>query len=1109
MNAYVGSAKIDTVLQKLEEEGKIRLKGTCGSLPSLYAAAIYEKTKKHLVLITDDKEEAAYTFNDLQNFIDKEQLIFFPNTAKKPYELEDADNANVLLRTEAIRKLSDGKPRIIVGYPSSLFEQVVSGRTLTSRSVVINKDDKLSIDFINESLYDFGFERVDFVAEPGQFAIRGGIVDVFSFGTEDPVRIELFGDEVDSIRIFDAGEQLSKETLNSITIVPDLHADVTIKERSSLIDFVGKKGIFCIKNIKLTADILHNLFEQATKIQVEKPEEVRFAQPGKMFVSQDVLLDQLRGNKVIEFGSSNFFEAREIVLRTAPQPAFNKNFELLSQNLIQLEEAGVQTYICSQNQKQLDRVHAILEDIGSTAHFKNNLINLHDGFIDYDHNLALYTDHQIFNRFHRFKLRDSVRKAHRAMTLKELNNLQKGDFVVHIDHGVGEFSGLEKIDVNGKKQEAIRILYKNGDILYVSIYSLHKISKFVGKDGTVPTLDKLGSQKWQKAKQKAKSRVKKIAFNLIKLYAERKAKKGYAFSPDTYLQTELEASFMYEDTPDQEKATIAVKKDMEAEAPMDRLICGDVGFGKTEIAVRAAFKAVADSKQVAVLVPTTILALQHYHTFKERLEEFPCTVDYINRFKSRKQQTETLKKLASGEIDIIIGTHRLVGKDIKFKDLGLLIIDEEQKFGVGVKDKLKTLKANLDTLTLTATPIPRTLQFSMMGARDLSVINTPPPNRQPVETELHTFNEVTIRDAIMYEVERGGQVFFVHNRVQNIEEVAGMVQRLCPGVRTLIAHGQMKGEELEEKMMAFIEGEYDVLVSTTIIESGLDISNANTIIINQAHMFGLSDLHQMRGRVGRSNKKAFCYLLAPPMSTLTEEARKRLNAIEQFADLGSGFQIALRDLDIRGAGNLLGAEQSGFISDIGLDTYQKILNEAIQELKETEFADLFEKELQDREHFVDETAIETDLEVLIPDSYISNIAERLSIYKDLDAATTEEELQQYEKIMVDKFGPVPEPTQELFDIIRLRWLCNEMNFEKVMLKQNKLICYFISKPNSPYYQSEQFTSLLTYIQTHPDLGSMREKNEKLSIVFPGVKSIRKAVEILEPILHVMVPSEVN
>ncbi|MBE7443681.1 MAG: transcription-repair coupling factor, partial [Flavobacteriales bacterium] len=801
------------------------------------------------------------------------------------------------------------------------------------------------------------------------------------------------------------------------------------------------------------------------------------------------------------FGIQNYFvDALQILFNQKPQPEFNKNFTLLHDNLNDNKKAGYSNILLADSIKQVERLHAIFEDIGKELEVHSMLLPIHQGFVDVDLKICCYTDHQIFNRYQRFKLKNSLQKKGESLTLKEIHGLQPGDFITHIDHGVGRFSGLEKIDVNGKTQEAIRIVYSNNDLLYVNIHSLHKISKYLGKDGTPPKINRLGSTQWQVTKQKTKSKIKEVAFDLIKLYAQRKATKGYQFMPDTYLQTELEASFIYEDTPDQLKATIDVKKDMEAEYPMDRLVCGDVGFGKTEIAIRAAFKAVADSKQVVVLVPTTILALQHYKTFKARLKDFPCNVDYINRFKSAKQQKITLEKLAKGEVDILIGTHRIVGKDVKFKDLGLLIIDEEQKFGVSVKDKLKTIKTNVDTLTLTATPIPRTLQFSLMAARDLSNITTPPPNRQPVETILQTFNEEVIRDAVSYEISRGGQVFFVNNRIENIKEIAGMIQRLCPDANVLIAHGQMQGDELEQKMMAFVDGEYDVLVATTIIESGLDISNANTIIINNANHFGLSDLHQMRGRVGRSNKKAFCYLLAPPMHELTPEARKRLTAIEQYSDLGSGFQIAMRDLDIRGAGNLLGAEQSGFISEIGFDMYQKILQEAIEELKESDFKELYAEELEKKD-FVKDCQLETDLEILIPDEYISNIAERLTIYREMDELEDEAQIELYKLKLKDRFGEIPSSTNELFNALILRKLAKRIGFEKLVLKQQKLIGYFISNQDSAFYQSNTFTNVLRYVQANQKLCSMKERNDKLTLVFDNVKTIKQANQLLEPIIQ--------
>ncbi len=856
-----------------------------------------------------------------------------------------------------------------------------------------------------------------------------------------------------------------------------------------------------VKNLELIVGKINDDFEKATsayKQLINSP--LQHLAPSELHLNAQEFLAGIERKNSIEFGMQFYLDSHlTIQFNQRLQPSFNKNFDMLYEDLQGKLKGNFTTIILADTSKQVERLSNIFEDTGKQLQMHPILLPVHEGFVDLDEKIACYTDHQIFNRYQRFNLKSSYKKKTEALTLKELHGLKPGDFITHIDHGVGRFSGLEKIDVLGKTQEAIRIVYSDNDLLYVNIHSLYKISKYVSQEGTAPKVHRLGSNVWQKAKQKTKTKIKEVAFDLIKLYAQRKAKKGFQFAPDTYLQNELEASFVYEDTPDQLKATIEVKKDMEAPHPMDRLICGDVGFGKTEIAVRAAFKAVADSKQVAILVPTTILALQHYKTFKKRLKDFPCSIDYLNRFKTQKQQKETLQRLRKGELDILIGTHRIVGNDVKFKDLGLLVIDEEQKFGVSIKDKLKTIKTNVDTLTLTATPIPRTLQFSLMAARDLSNINTPPPNRQPIETKLQVFSEAVIRDAVIYETARGGQVFIVNNRVENIQEVAGMVQRLRPDVRVLIAHGQMKGDELEQKMMAFVEGEYDVLVATTIIESGLDIPNANTIIINNANHFGLSDLHQMRGRVGRSNKKAFCYLLSPPMHLLTPEARKRLTAIEQFSDLGSGFNIAMRDLDIRGAGNLLGGEQSGFISEIGFDMYQKILQEAIDELKEKEFKELYADELKDRE-FVRDCQIETDLEILIPDDYISNIGERLNIYRDLDNLENEENLAFYRKQLIDRFGEIPKATEDLFNAIRLRWIAKEIGLEKLVLKQKKLIGYFISNQESPYYQSPKFTRVLKYIQENPRVCQMKERNDKLSLIFENVSNVSEAIALLIPIV---------
>lgn len=1102
---FNNSNQVKAIVNNLENNmlSQHYLKGLVGSSVAFICNAIFQKFPLTQLFILNDKEDAAYLLNDLESIVGEEQVLFFPASYKRAYQIEETDNANVLLRAEVLNTLANPTTsRIIVSYSDAISEKVVTKKNLEKNTLKIGVGEEYSIEFINEVLYEYGFEREDFVIEPGQFSVRGGIVDVFSFSNDFPYRIEFFGDEIESIRTFDPISQLSIKNFDKISIIPNLQTSFTTESRESLLDFLPETTLIWCSNIELTSNQLEQCFEKTLE-EFKKVENspLNHLAPSELFLTKNEFINEIKIKNTLEFGNQRYFKnGTEIVFNQKPQPEFNKNFTLLHQNLEANKKLGFTNVLLADSIKQVERLHAIFEDIGKELSVESMLLPIHEGFIDVDLQLCCYTDHQIFNRYQRFKLKNSTHKKGESLTLKEIHGLQPGDFITHIDYGVGRFSGLEKIDVNGKTQETIRIIYSNNDLLYVNIHSLHKISKFVGKDGTPPKVNRLGSNQWQITKQKAKTKIKEVAFDLIKLYAERKSNKGFQFMPDTYMQTELEASFIYEDTPDQLTATQDVKKDMEAEFPMDRLICGDVGFGKTEIAIRAAFKAVADSKQVAVLVPTTILALQHYKTFKSRLKEFPCNVDYINRFKSPKQQKLTLEKLAKGEIDILIGTHRIVGKDVNFKDLGLLIIDEEQKFGVSVKDKLKTIKTNVDTLTLTATPIPRTLQFSLMAARDLSNITTPPPNRQPVDTILHTFNEEIIRDAVSYEVSRGGQVFFVNNRIENIKEIAGMIQRLCPDASVLIAHGQMQGDELEQKMMAFVDGEYDVLVATTIIESGLDISNANTIIINNANHFGLSDLHQMRGRVGRSNKKAFCYLLCPPMQELTPEARKRLTAIEQYSDLGSGFQIAMRDLDIRGAGNLLGAEQSGFISEIGFDMYQKILQEAIEELKESDFADLYAEELSKKD-FVKDCQLETDLELLIPDAYISNIAERLTIYRELDELVDETQIEQYKIQLKDRFGDIPEPTNELFNALILRKSAKKMGFEKLVLKQQKLIGYFISNQDSPFYQTNVFTHILRYIQTNPNRCSMKERNNKLTLVFEGVKSIKQANELLLPIVQ--------
>jgi len=955
-----------------------------------------------------------------------------------------------------------------------------------------------SLDFINELLQEYHFERVNYVYEPGQFSIRGGIVDVFSYGNDTPFRIEFFGNEVESIRTFDAADQLSINTHKFFSIVPNIQGKMILDGMDSFFQYLNGDITIWIDSIERAKESIKKEFDKANKIYESLNQEIKKTLPSDLFINDNDFILNLENLKVIEMGTQSYFKDTTVInFELLPQPSFNKNFNLLIDDLAENQKNKFQNYIFSNQPKQIERLYQIFEDIGGDVAFTPISTALHEGFICKTLKLVCYTDHQLFERYHRFRLKEGFRKAKQALTLKEIYNLQKGDYVTHIDHGVGQFSGLETIDVNNKKQEAIRLIYKDGDVLYVGIHSLHRISKFTGKEGSVPKMNKLGTQSWNTLKSKTKKKIKELAFDLIKLYAKRKNQPGYSFTADTYLQNELEASFIFEDTPDQFKATQDVKKDMESKTPMDRLICGDVGFGKTEVAIRAAFKAVADSKQVAVLVPTTILSLQHYRSFKERLGEFPCNIDYVNRFKSAKETTKTIEKLKSGEIDILIGTHAIVSDRIKFKDLGLMIIDEEQKFGVAVKDKLKTMRTSVDTLTLTATPIPRTLQFSLMGARDLSIINTPPPNRQPVLTEIISLNEETIRDAISYEVSRGGQVFFVNNRIANIQEIAGMIQRLCPGVRVGIGHGQMDGKVLEQNMLNFIKGAYDVLIATTIIESGIDISNANTIIINNANNFGLSDLHQLRGRVGRSNKKAFCYLIAPKFSLLSSEARKRLEALVQFTDLGSGFNIAMKDLDIRGAGNMLGGEQSGFISEIGFEMYQKILNEAMKELRNDEFKDLFNERTTDQMGSYSEDCIfETDYEVRIPDHYVNDVTERLSLYQELDHIESMEKLLEFEARMKDRFGTIPKEVKELFFSFELRWLAQKLGLERLVIKSEKMVGWFIADPTSSFYQTDVFSELLKKIMNMGQGYRLIQKQDKLRLVVEPISNIREAYQKL-------------
>ncbi|HTI93546.1 MAG TPA: transcription-repair coupling factor [Puia sp.] len=1166
---------------------RIACKNLQGSSPAFLISAIFqhETTSQlnHLV-VCEDAEAAAYLHNTIESLTSALDLFYFPSSFKNKKNYKLLNSSHVMLRTEALTRLSasmgqlgkggidvtrqgekgaDGpaalRPlgegasplgsgkKLIVTYPEALFEKVVLPEALSGNIISLKAGDTLDLNGLLGKLVDKGFERTDFVYEPGQFALRGGILDIYSFGNEKPYRVELFGNDVDSIRIFDPETQLSERKLLQVNIIPNVDNRQDSGEKISLLQFLPENTVVWMQDWAFTRERLViqeedlGLFidgvqaERDFRASREAEEAVRGAvTTGKPvsrhrralppdtaidgdeeklekrevtreeFVTAQQIEGELQRFNLVEFGPSAGSWTADgaagapfvVEFHTKPQPSFNRQFDLLIRDLKSWEAKKYTVFLFAENPRQLERLYTIFEDLKAQIAFTPIGLNIHEGFIDEDLKLVCYTDHQIFQRYHKYKVKQAYNK-NKAITLRTLRELQPGDYVTHIDHGLGVYSGLQKIEANGRLQEAVRIIYKDSDILYVNINSLHKISKYTGKEGTVPKVNKLGSDAWQKLKEKTKTRVKEIAFDLIKLYAQRKAEKGFPHTPDNYMQTELEASFIYEDTPDQSKATADVKKDMELPSPMDRLVCGDVGFGKTEIAIRAAFKTCCDSKQAAVLVPTTILAFQHFKTFSERLKDFPVRVDFVNRFKSAKEKKETLRKLEAGEIDIIIGTHALLGKEVKFRNLGLLVIDEEQKFGVAHKEKIKTLRTHVDCLTLTATPIPRTLQFSLMGARDLSIINTPPPNRQPIQTELHGYNEDFIRDAIYYETERGGQVFFIYNRIQGLAEMAAIIQGLCPDLSIGYAHGQMEGSDLEDRILDFIDKKYDVLICTNIVESGVDIPNVNTIIVNNAHHFGLSDLHQLRGRVGRSNKKAFCYLLAPSLATLPTDSRKRLQTLEQHSELGSGFQIAMRDLDIRGAGNMLGGEQSGFMVDIGFETYQKILDEAIKELKRTEFRELFKEEISKQEDYVQDCTIDTDLEILIPDSYVEAVTERLSLYTRLDNCNGEEELQEFHKEMIDRFGPIPPQVDDLFDTVRIRKLAVSLGFEKMILKDDTLRCYFINRPDSPYFESDTFRLILEYLQKHTNKAKLKQAGKNFLLVVDDMKSMSDILGFLK------------
>ena len=1079
--------QVSNIEYALEKKfNKIKLTGFIGSSLAYTASSIILKQNQPNIFILKDKESASYFANDIENLLNK-SIYFFPASFKKDYQIKKNDNANSLLRIEVLNKINNSKNPIIVTYSEAVIEKVISQKELQNKSLQLNINDNFQIDRLTSIFEEMNFVKVDFILEPGQYSIRGGIVDVFSYSNENPYRIEFFDTTIESIRTFEINNQLSIQNEKKITIIPNTELEKIQQKKICFLEYLPKTTLVWAEDIKYTLNSIKNYFEKIEDKVIDR---------NPLFTSKEQFVKVLEKFTVIESNRYSYFTPQhEVKLDTDFLTRFNKQFDLLKQEMQKHTKQGIQNIILCSSEEQEKRFTAIF-DQNEKIKYECIPFTLHQGYIDYTNSQAIYTDHEIFERHYKYKTRTKFNKE-KAITIQQLTNLLIGDFVIHIDYGIGKYEGLHKIKVNNKEQEVLKLTYQNGDILYTSIHALHKIAKYSGKEGVTPKINQLGSNVWKKKKEKTKSKVKQIAFNLIKLYAKRKIKKGFAFSSDTYLQHELESSFIFEDTPDQIKATNDIKKDMENHNPMDRLVCGDVGFGKTEVAIRAAFKAVCDNKQVAILVPTTILALQHFKTIKKRLREFPCSIDYISRFKSKKQQKSTIEKISSGQIDIIIGTHRLVSKDVIFKDLGLLIIDEEQKFGVNIKDKIKLIKENIDTLTLSATPIPRTLQFSLLGARDLSIINTPPPNRQSVETNIINMSHEKIREAIMYEIQRNGQIYFVHNRIENINEVGNLIQGLCPQAKIKIGHGQMEGPKLEELIIEFIEGEFDVLVSTTIIENGVDIPNANTIIINNAQNFGLSDLHQMRGRVGRSNKKAFCYLISPPTNIISQESRKRLNALEQFSTLGSGFKIAMRDLDIRGAGDLLGADQSGFINDIGFDTYQKILNEAIEELKQEKFDSL----LSDKKDkfYVKDCQIDTDLQILIPDNYVANVNERLSLYKEINNTENEKDINNFSVKIKDRFGKIPEEVENLFNILRLKWIAKNIGFERIILKENTMRAFLPLKSQLNYYNSNEFQKVLNYLKLNNNHCEIKEIKEKLCLKILFIDSAHVALKACQNI----------
>ena len=1100
--------------------------GLCASAASLFATALLQRAAAPFVFILDDLESAGYFYHDLTQVLGSERVLFFPSSFRRAIKYGQKDAGNEILRTEVLSRLQKQEEGLcVVTYPDALAEKVVSRGELTEKTLKLHVGERVDLSFVTEVLRSYGFEFVDYVYEPGQFAVRGSIVDVFSFSSEYPFRVDFFGDEVDSIRLFEVESQLSKEKKEEVVIVPDLSRSLEKGGTGGLVSFLHflpAQTVLAMHDLLWLQERVQAVHDESLSAQAvaarQAEENDSISLEGKLIDGSEFTAQVLEFRR-LEFGHQSTGQPDAVLqFDTVAQPIFHKNFDLVTQCFLEYLQKGYTLYICSDSTKQTDRLRAIFDDRHAAGaqplDFTPVERTLHEGFADHELKMCIFTDHQLFDRFHKYSLKsDKARSGKVALSLKELNQFTPGDYVVHTDHGVGRFAGLMRVPNGDTTQEVMKLVYQNDDVVFVSIHSLHKVSKYKGKEGEAPRLNKLGTGAWEKLKDRTKKKIKDIARDLIKLYSQRREEKGFQYSPDSFLQQELEASFLYEDTPDQSKATAEVKADMESARPMDRLVCGDVGFGKTEVAVRAAFKAVADNKQVAVLVPTTVLAYQHFQTFKERLKNFPCRVEYLSRARTSAQVRAVIKGLEQGEVNIIIGTHRILGKDVKFHDLGLLIIDEEQKFGVSVKEKLRQLKVNVDTLTMTATPIPRTLQFSLLGARDLSVIQTPPPNRYPVQTEVHTFNEEVITDAINFEMSRNGQVFFVNNRISNLAELQALIQRRIPDCRVCIGHGQMEPAEMEKVILDFANYEYDVLLATTIIESGIDIPNANTILINQAQNFGLSDLHQMRGRVGRSNKKAFCYLLAPPLSTLTQEARRRLQAIENFSDLGSGIHIAMQDLDIRGAGNMLGAEQSGFIADLGYETYQKILTEAVRELKNDEFADLLADEQRadgsgqiSGEQFVEECQLESDLELLLPADYVTGSSERMLLYRELDGLTLDTEVAAFRERLEDRFGPVPPETEELLRVVALRRMAARLGVEKVFLKGGRMTLFFVSNPDSPYYQSQAFGRVIAYMMQFTRRCDLREQNNRRSMVVKEVASVEQAVDVLQEMLSLQ-PSE--